>query len=134
MVKEVTKEKAKRVDEYKQLPATIGVHHKTLKSLRDEAAKARQAGQYALAYGLVTREEFTKALADGEAGLIEPAKLPDNLRTAIAELTQAEVDEAANDKAVKDGREALRRPKRDPTPRTSPAKPSFATTSGKYHL
>ena len=101
------KAKAAVVTQYKQLAATIGAGHTKLKALRDEAVKARQAGQYALAYWLVTRPDFSSVLGETAKELIEPNDLPAKLLTAVNELAAADTADAENDKALAKARVAL---------------------------
>jgi chromosome segregation ATPase len=94
------KQRADRVAQYKQLATTIGARHATLKSMRDEVAKARQSGQYALAYWLLEFRDFKSVLDEGSAALIDPGELPADLLAAVNALADAERDHAANENAV----------------------------------
>jgi chromosome segregation ATPase len=94
------KQRADRVAQYKQLATTIGARHATLKSMRDEVAKARQSGQYALAYWLLEFRDFKSVLDEGSAALIDPGELPADLLAAVNALADAERDHAANESAV----------------------------------
>jgi hypothetical protein len=96
----VRKEKADQVSQYKALATTIGGRHAQLKAMRDEVTKARQAGQYALAYWLLELRDFRSVLDKGARDLIDPEELPAKLLAAVNELGDAERDYAASESAV----------------------------------
>lgn len=99
--------KADRVGRYKQLATTIGARQATLKSMQSEVAKARQAGQYALAFWLLECRDFKAVLDEGSAQLVEPDELPGRLLAAVNESADAERDHAANESAVTKRRSEL---------------------------
>lgn len=107
------KAKAAVVAGYKQLAATIGAGHTQLKALRDEAARARQAGQYALTYWLVvSRPQFQSVLVKTAAELIEPNKLPAALLEAVNKLFEADQVDEKNKKALEKCRGELKEAER----------------------
>lgn len=103
----VVKERSDRVARYKQLPATIGARHARLKSMRDEVVKARQAGQYALAYWLLVCRDFRSVLDEASQELIEPEELPGRLLAAVNEVADAERDHAKHESTVTKRRNEL---------------------------
>lgn len=90
------KASADALDRLKQLAIAIGAEHAKLKAQRDDVAKARQAGQYALAYWLLTERGFDDVLAAAEAELIDPAALP----TAMLEAAQALISAQRTEEAA----------------------------------
>ncbi|OJF14206.1 coiled-coil domain-containing protein [Couchioplanes caeruleus] len=93
------KELSDRSGELKKLAATITARLALLKTRRDEITKASQAGQYALAYWLLTGRDYA-AVLDREPKLIAPTGLAQALIDALDAQAKAEQRQADDERTV----------------------------------
>jgi hypothetical protein len=87
--KSAVKDQTDVVARYRQLSATIAARHAQLKTMRDEAIKARQAGQYAVAYWLLKYRTYESTLT-GEPAIVKPDEFPAELLGQVTTLTDRE--------------------------------------------
>lgn len=90
------KERADALTGWKKLTATVTAQHADLTGLREEITKARQAGEYALAYWLLGRARARRESLTSGPRLVEPGDLEDELLDAVEALadTQKELADA----------------------------------------
>ncbi|WP_454778196.1 hypothetical protein [Georgenia muralis] len=84
------KEKGDALAGWKKLTATVTAQHTELKTRREEIAKARQAGEYALAYWLLDQARARRESFDDGPRLIDPDDLQHKLLDAVTALADAQ--------------------------------------------
>lgn len=85
---------------WKKLTATVTAQHTDLKTRREEITKARQAGEYALAFWLLGQARTRRESFDDGPRLIDPDDLEEELLDAVDELAKAQKELAAAELAA----------------------------------
>jgi chromosome segregation ATPase len=99
-LKDEVKELADALAGWKKLTATVTAQHAELTTRREEITKARQAGEYALAYWLLGRARARRESFDDGPRLIDPDDLEDELLGAVEALADAQKDLADAERAA----------------------------------
>lgn len=99
-LKDEVKERADAMAGWKKLTAAVTAQHTELTTRREEITKARQAGEYALAYWLLGRARERRESFTSGPRLIDPGDLVDELLGAVEALADAQKDLADAERAA----------------------------------
>jgi chromosome segregation ATPase len=87
---EAIKKRTAELNAWKNLTATVTAQHTELKKFRDDINKARDGGDYALAYGLLVMAKSKRQKHKGGPHLVEPSEVHQEFHVAGEKLVKAQ--------------------------------------------